>query len=163
MKLVILGLSITSSWGNGHATLPRGLFSALVRHGHQISFFERDTPYYAPHRDLLHMPGVELHLYADWNESRKNAERALNNCDVAMVTSYCPDGVAASELSLSSRASARVFYDLDTPVTLAALERDGVAVASGAHYLEPSLIPEFDLYLSFTGGPIRSIHRFNRR
>jgi spore maturation protein CgeB len=71
MKIVMFGLTISSSWGNGHATLLRGLFKALVARGHRIVFFERDVPYYARHRDMVDFPGVELHLYADWSSVRR--------------------------------------------------------------------------------------------
>src|SRR3989440_7203273 len=147
MKIVVFGLTISSSWGNGHATLLRGLFSALVRRGHRVVFFERDTPYYAPHRDMVHMPGVELRLYADWSETRADAERTLNDADAAMVTSYCPDGISASELVLSSKARIRIFYDLDTPVTLSRL-RDGENLS----YIPAAGLGAFDLVLSYTGG-----------
>ena len=147
MKLVVFGLTISSSWGNGHATLLRGLFSALVRRGHRVVFFERDTPYYAPHRDMVHMPGVELRLYADWSETRADAERTLNDADAAMVTSYCPDGISASELVLSSKARIRIFYDLDTPVTLSRL-REGERLS----YIAEAGLGDFDLVLSYTGG-----------
>jgi spore maturation protein CgeB len=85
---------------------------------------------------------------------RGQARRAIQNSDVALVTSYCPDGLAAAQLVLDVPGPLHAFYDMDTPVTLAALERDGLAVTAGAHYLTPELIPEFDLYLSFTGGPV---------
>jgi spore maturation protein CgeB len=63
MNFVIFGLTISSSWGNGHATLWRGLSGALARRGHRITFFERDVPYYAAHRDLAAIPGGKLELY----------------------------------------------------------------------------------------------------
>src|SRR5512140_2932813 len=100
MKLVIFGLTVSSSWGNGHATLWRGLCRALARRGHHIVFFERDVPYYAAHRDLHELSGGELALYPSWAEVLPKAQRALAGADVAMVTSYCPDGIAASELVL---------------------------------------------------------------
>lgn len=147
MKLVIFGLSISSSWGNGHATLWRGLCRALERRGHRTVFFERDTPYYAAHRDLTEIPGVELRLYQRWEEILPEARKHLAGADVAMVTSYCPDGVAASDLALSSTARTRVYYDLDTPVTLELLRK-------GKHvpYLSPNGLGDFDLVLSYTGG-----------
>jgi len=99
MKLVIFGLTISSSWGNGHATLWRGLCKAFARRGHRIVFFERDVAYYAgPHRDCAEPPGVNLRLYADWDEVLPQARRELADADVAMITSYCPDAVAAAEL-----------------------------------------------------------------
>jgi spore maturation protein CgeB len=146
MKFVVFGLSISSSWGNGHATLLRALFKALVARGHQLTFFERDTPFYAPHRDLTEMAGVRLELYADWEAARAAAHRELMDADVGMVTSYCPDGVAASEAVFSSTAR-RVFYDLDTPVTLQRL-RGGQALT----YIGPRGLLDFDLVLSYTGG-----------
>jgi len=150
MNFVIFGLTISSSWGNGHATLWRGLSGALARRGHRVTFFERDVPYYAAHRDLAAIPGGKLELYPDWTAARAPAARALADADVAVVTSYCPDGVAASELVLASRAR-RVFYDLDTPVTLAALER-GATLS----YIGPAGLAGFDLVLSFTGGAVLS-------
>jgi spore maturation protein CgeB len=147
MKLLIFGLTITSSWGNGHATLWRGLCRALIRRGHQVTFFERDVPYYASNRDLHELPGGSLHLYSDWDEIRSVANRELADADVAIVTSYCVDGVEASELVLSSAVPLRVFYDLDTPVTLDAL-RTGEPVP----YIGPRGLADFDLVLSYTGG-----------
>src|SRR4051812_5524409 len=123
MKLVIFGLTISSSWGNGHATIWRGLCKELIGRGHQVVFLERDVPYYAGfHRDLHRLEGGELCLYSTWPEAEALGRRHLADADVGMVTSYCPDGVAASELVLSSSVSRRVFYDLDTPVTLASLK-----------------------------------------
>jgi spore maturation protein CgeB len=147
MKLVIFGLTVSSSWGNGHATIWRALCRALARRSHYVVFFERDVPYYASHRDLTELPGGHLYLYADWAEVRSLAQRQLTDADVAMVTSYCPDGVAASELALLSRARLRIFYDLDAPVTLARLRAGETIDYIGARGLQ-----DFDLVLSFTGG-----------
>jgi spore maturation protein CgeB len=147
MKLVIFGLSVSSSWGNGHATLWRGLQRALARSGHVVVFFERDVPYYAAHRDLTELPGGRLHLYPSWDAVRPLARRELADADVAVVTSYCADGVAASALVLDTPLPARVFYDLDTPVTLERLDA-GEPVA----YLPPDGLGGFDLVLSYTGG-----------
>src|SRR5215208_4607728 len=96
MKLVVFGLTVSSSWGNGHATLWRGLASALARAGHRLVFFERDVPWYARTRDLHELPQGVLHLYQDWDEVRPLADVELASADAAVVTSYCPDGVAAS-------------------------------------------------------------------
>lgn len=147
MKLVIFGLTLSSSWGNGHATLWRGLCRALARLGHQVVFFERDVPYYASQRDLVELPGTDLRLYANWEEVLPSARREVAEADVAMVTSYCPDGVAATDLVLGSDGPKRVFYDLDTPVTLARLE-----AGEPVPYLGPRGLSGFDLVLSYTGG-----------
>ncbi len=147
MRFVVFGLTISSSWGNGHATLWRGLCRALGAHGHEVVFFEKDVPYYAQHRDLVEIPGLTLRLYGDWNTIRDAARRQLEDADAGVVTSYCPDGVAATGLLLESRARLRVFYDLDTPVTLARL-----AAGESVSYIGPGGLADFDLVLSYTGG-----------
>jgi spore maturation protein CgeB len=147
MKLVIFGLTISSAWGNGHATLWRGLCRALGERGHDVTFYERDVPYYAAHRDMAQPAGCRLRLYADWDDIRDEAALAVAGADAAMVTSYCPDGRAASALVLDSAAQLRVFYDLDTPVTLSRL-RQGEQVP----YLPADGLGDFDLVLSYTGG-----------
>ena len=147
MKIVFFGLTISSSWGNGHATLLRGLFRALTARGHEIVFFERDVPYYAAHRDLIESPHIALHLYREWNEILPSARKAVNEADVAVVTSYCPDGIDATELVASANVNLRVFYDLDTPVTLEAL-RNGEQLT----YIGPRKLADFDVVLSYTGG-----------
>src|SRR2546423_4655067 len=91
MKIVVFGLTITSSWGNGHATLWRGLCKALGRRGCHVVFFERDVPYYAGARDVDEVPGGTLALYPDWESVKARAQRELREADVAIVTSYCPD------------------------------------------------------------------------
>ncbi|WEX10413.1 glycosyltransferase [Chelativorans sp. AA-79] len=147
MKLVVFGLSISSSWGNGHATLWRGLVRALGRRGWTVVFFERDLPYYAGARDLYEIENGELILYGDWEEALPAARRHLADADVALVSSYCPDGIAASDLVLSAHRPIRVFYDLDTPVTLSALDR-----GEATTYIGPRGLADFDLVLSYTGG-----------
>src|ERR1043165_1852222 len=116
MKIVFFGLTISSSWGNGHATLLRGLFKALTARGHRITFFERDVPYYAAHRDLVESPDIELHLYHDWYDVTAIARHAMDGADVAVVTSYCPDGIGATELVCSSNVNLRVFYEQTSSV-----------------------------------------------
>src|SRR3954470_11773880 len=98
MKLVIFGLSISSSWGNGHATLWRGLCRALARASHRVVFFERDVPYYRRARDLERLEGGELVLYPSWEQVRARALAELKGADAAIVTSFCPDGCPASDL-----------------------------------------------------------------
>lgn len=154
MKFVLFGLTVSSSWGNGHATLWRGLIRALVSRGHEVTFFERNQPFYALNRDLHELPGARLVLYPDWEAVRAEAMTEALRADVAMVTSYCPDGPAASELIFETAPAQTVFYDMDTPVTLAALEA-GEQVA----YLPPQGLGDFDLVLSYTGGEALTLLR----
>ncbi len=147
MRLVIFGLSVSSSWGNGHATIWRGLCRALARLGHEITFFERDVPYYAAHRDLQSSDAYQLILYSGWKEIEAYARKAVAMADSAIVTSYCPDALAAADLILESSVPVRVFYDLDTPVTLERFQLEG-----SVDYLPPCGLEPFDLVLSCAGG-----------
>ena len=146
MKLLIFGLTISSSWGNGHATIWRGLLSELIMRGHEVVFFERDVPYYAAHRDLVELPGGLLVLYRDWDQIGSLARQELSGADAAIVSSYCPDGLVATNLVCESSAL-RVFYDLDTPVTLSRIR-----AGESLNYLGGRGLIDFDLVLSFTGG-----------
>ncbi|ADV14553.1 MULTISPECIES: glycosyltransferase [Mesorhizobium] len=147
MQMVIFGLTVTSSWGNGHATLWRGLIRALARRGWSVTFFERDTPYYAGARDLDRLDGGNVVLYPDWEDIRRVAEQTVKQSDVIIVTSYCPDAVDASRLAQQAGRGLRVFYDLDTPVTLARIEQ-----GERPPYFGPEGLADFDLVLSYTGG-----------
>lgn len=151
MKLVVFGLTVSSSWGNGHATLWRGLMRAMTRLGWEVVFYERDVPYYAPHRDLTEPPGGRLRLYADWEAVRAEAGAEVRSADAAMVTSYCPDGRAAGALACEA-ARLSVFYDMDTPVTLAR-----AAAGEAVDYVPEAGLGGFDLVLSFTGGQALSL------
>jgi spore maturation protein CgeB len=154
LRFTVFGLTLSSSWGNGHATTWRGLLRALHRASHDITFFERDLPYYAAARDLGSPDCCSLVIYDDWPATEQRARAAIRDADVAIVSSYCADGLAASRLVLDSDGPLHVFYDIDTPITFRDLERFGVAAARGPHYIDTRLVPEFDLYLSFTGGPL---------
>jgi spore maturation protein CgeB len=148
MHFVVFGLSISSSWGNGHATLWRGMVRAMAELGHTVSFFEKNVPYYAGNRDGWSCPaGVSLRLYESLDEIRSTAMQDFASADVALWTSYCPEGARVSQMILDSHAAIKVFYDLDTPVTLSAL-RSGASV----DYLPPEGLANFDLVLSYTGG-----------
>jgi spore maturation protein CgeB len=155
LEIVILGLSITSSWGNGHATTYRGLVRALTRRGHRVLFLERDAPWYAENRDLPHPPYGRTLLYRSLAELRTCHAEAVRDADLVIVGSYVPEGIAVGEWVARTAQGATAFYDIDTPVTLAALQRGDCG------YLSPALIPRYHLYLSFTGGPI--LERIERR
>jgi len=147
MKIVVFGLTISSSWGNGHATLWRGLVKALSRRGCRVVFFERDLAYYAANRDLTEIGGGRLVLYGDWADVASDARREVADANAAIVTSYCPDGIAATELLAGTQTGLKVFYDLDTPVTLSRLSG-----GEDVGYIGPRGLSDFDLVLSFTGG-----------
>jgi spore maturation protein CgeB len=148
LKIVVFGLSVTSSWGNGHATTYRALLAALHRRKHRIVFFEKDEEWYASNRDLPKPEFCEVRLFNDWRAVLPSVRRELADCDVAMLGSFFPEGIRAAQEIIAANKPVKAFYDIDTPITLNSLR------AGGAAYLKPQQIPGFDLYLSFTAGPI---------
>lgn len=148
MKIVICGLAITSSWGNGHATTYRALVRALNARGHKIVFFERDLEWYASNRDMPEPPFCRVHIYEQWKDVRPLLRRELAGADVAIVGSYFPDGVEANAEVLDSAVPVKAFYDIDTPITVSKLE------SGDDEYLQRDQVSGFDLYFSFTGGPM---------
>ncbi|MGI8546072.1 MAG: CgeB family protein [Gemmatimonadaceae bacterium] len=147
LDIVIIGLSITSSWGNGHATTYRGLVRELAARGHSVLFLERDQPWYADNRDMPKPPFGRTILYSSVAELKSRHVTAVRDADLVIVGSYVADGLAVGEWVTRTAHGATAFYDIDTPVTLAKLER------GETDYLSPELIERYNLYLSFTGGP----------
>ena len=151
LKIVIMGLSITSSWGNGHATTYRALAKALSDLGHSVTFLERDVPWYREHRDLENPEYCRVGLYRSLIELAHRYSDSVRNADLVILGSYVPDGIAIGEWLTAGATGITAFYDIDTPVTLAGLDSGGI------DYISPGLIPRFDLYLSFSGGPALGI------
>jgi spore maturation protein CgeB len=147
VKVVVLGLSITSSWGNAHATNYRGLVRELASRGHQVLFCERDAAWNARTRDLRELRGARLLLYGSLDELVQTAGEQIAAADLVIIGSHVPDGVAVAEYVLATTEGRSAFYDIETPETI-------MRLAAGDHdYLTPALIPRFDLYLSSSGGP----------
>jgi len=155
LSIVILGLSVTSSWGNGHATTYRGLMRELVRRGHRVTFLERDRPWYADNRDLPKPPYGVTHIYRSLRQLRSRFQTLVGDADLVMIGSFVPQGTEIGEWVTRTARGVTAFYDIDTPVTLAKLARDD------ADYVTRALVRRYDLYLSFTGGPL--LERLERR
>lgn len=148
LRIVVLGLSITSSWGNGHATTYRGLLRALDEKGHDVTFLERDVPWYRDHRDMPDPPFGETFLYSSIVDLEERFGEDVRTADAVIIGSYVPEGIKVADWVFQTTGGVTLFYDIDTPVTLTALEE------GSCEYLRPSLIPRYDAYLSFTGGPV---------
>lgn len=148
LKMVFIGLSITSSWGNGHATTYRGLVRELVSRGHDVLFLERDMPWYAANRDLPAPPYGRTEIHSGLPDLARRFTAEIRDADFVMVGSYVPEGAAIGEWVLDTARGVTAFYDIDTPVTLARLARND------CDYLTAHLIRRYHLYLSFTGGPL---------
>jgi spore maturation protein CgeB len=148
LNIVIFGLSITSSWGNGHATIYRALVRELAARGHKVLFLERDAPWYKVARDLPRPPFGRTVIYKSLTELKRRFNSAVRGADLVIVGSYVPQGIAVGEWVVRHARGVTAFYDIDTPVTLKMIER------GTAPYLSAALIPLYRLYLSFTGGPV---------
>jgi len=148
LKIAIFGLSITSAWGNGHATTYRALVRALARRNHRVIFFEKNQEWYESNRDLPEPEFCELRLFNNWRSALPKMRRELQSCDVAVLGSYFPDGTTAADMLLESNVPVKAFYDIDTPITVAKLRSEH------SEYLQARQVPGFDVYFSFTGGPI---------
>lgn len=147
MKITFFGLTLSSSWGNGHATPLRAMIRGLAAEGHTVVFYEKDAPYYARHRDLPAPDYCTLKLYHEWLNVRREAMADARSSDVVITTSFLPDGAAIVDELLPLERPLRVYYDLDTPVTLARFHSGGAV-----DYVIPEQLWAFDLVLSFTGG-----------
>ena len=148
LDLVFLGLTLSSSWGNGHATTYRALLQGLAERGHRRLFLERDVPWYASARDLSQPEFCELEFYSSVQDLAGRFGERIAAADAVIVGSYVPDGIAVVDLVTDTADGVRAFYDIDTPITVAALE------SGRCEYLAARQIPQLDLYLSFTGGPL---------
>lgn len=146
MNIVIIGLTLSSAWGNGHATTYRGLVKELTKRGHNVLFLEKDVPWYASNRDMPNPDFCNFKLYKSLEELKSFA-KDVEKADLVIQGSYVQEGVPTAEWMQKTAKGVKAFYDIDTPVTLGKLERGDY------EYLHPDQIPGFDLYLSFTGGP----------
>ena len=119
----------------------------LAARGHEVAFLERDLPWYADNRDMPSPPFARTCLYSSLEELKATHEADVRRADLVIVGSYVPEGIGAGEWVTCTAGGVTAFYDIDTPVTLAKLAN------GGADYISRELIPYYDLYLSFTGGP----------
>jgi spore maturation protein CgeB len=146
--IVILGLSITSSWGNGHATTYRGLVKGLAQREHKVLFLEREADWYSQNCDEPHPQGCVTVIYQSFEELISKFEKQIVQARLVIVGSYVPEGIEIGNWITSVAKGHTAFYDIDTPVTMSLLEK------GAAEYLTPELISRYDAYFSFTGGPI---------
>jgi spore maturation protein CgeB len=158
-NIAVIGLTLSSSWGNGHATTFRALLAGLHADGHNLLFLERDMPWYAAHRDLPNPGFCRLDYYESPDDLLARFGGVLRQADAVIVGSYVPDGVAVIDAIAGLEPKRLCFYDIDTPVTLAKLDR------GDEEYLAGRQIPLLDAYFSFSGGPVldRLEHQYGAR
>ncbi len=149
VQLLFLGLSITSSWGNGHATTYRSLLKALARRGHSIVFVEKNVEWYAGNRDMPEPEFAAVLLYDAWEEVLPRVLEEAARADAVVIGSFFGDATEARERIADVTDRPLLFYDIDTPITIAALRERGAT-----EYLRADDVRRYDAYMSFTGGPL---------
>lgn len=148
LDIVICGLALSSSWGNGQATTWRALIRALGARGHRVTFFERDQPWYRDNRDLPHPAFCRLLLYQNIHELMDHHGAITRNADLVICGSLVPEGIALNDWLIKTARGITAFYDIDAPITQAMLN-DGTC-----EYITHEQARGFDIYLSATGGPM---------
>jgi spore maturation protein CgeB len=138
LRIIILGLS--SNY--------RGLMRELCVRGHDVLFLERDGEWPAANRDLANSPNARTESYASVKELKSRFTSEIREADFVIVGSAVREGIAIGEWITRMARGATAFYDMDTPVTMANLIKGRV------DYISSALIPRYQIYLSFTGGPL---------
>lgn len=149
--IVFIGLTITSSWGNGHATTYRSLIKALNSHGHTVLFLEKDVPWYKNNRDFTEADYARIDFYSSFDELKCKFTNVIKNAEIVIVGSYVPDGINIGDWVTKTAHGLTAFYDIDTPVTLANIKKGSCT------YITKELISRYNMYLSFAGGPVPSL------
>lgn len=148
LDIVIIGLTITSSWGNGHANTYRSLVKELSKRGHRVTFLEHDKPWYFSQRDLPNPPYCKTILYSSVKELQDQHESTVRDADMVIVGSYVPEGISVGQWVIKTAQGIKAYYDIDTPVTITRLANDN------CEYLNRQLVSQYDLFLSFAGGTV---------
>jgi spore maturation protein CgeB len=148
LKIVILGLSITSSRGNDHGAIYRGLIRELAARGHDVLFLERAAEQSAPNGDVPSPTCGRMEFYGDVKDLKQRFGSEIRGVDFVMVGSCVQEGIAIGEWVTRVAKGATAFYDIDAPATMANLIRGEV------DYISSTLIPRYEIYLSFTGGSL---------
>lgn len=147
-QIVVFGLSLSSSWGNGHATTFRALLRGLHAEGRRVLFLERRQPWYLDNQDLPDPDFCDLEFYDDIAQvTARHADR-LARAGAVIVGSYVPQGRVLIDALHRMPLRRLCFYDIDTPVTLDMLARGDEG------HLARRQVPLFDSYLSFSGGRV---------
>ncbi len=69
------------------------------------------------------MDYCELVLYLEWDDIRQRAIADAAEADAVIIGSFCPEGARIADEVLALAKPLKVFYDLDTPVTLKELAK----------------------------------------
>ncbi|HJU15592.1 MAG TPA: glycosyltransferase [Stellaceae bacterium] len=149
LNIAFFGSSLVSAYWNGAATYYRGVLKALAARGHRIAFYEPDAFERQAHRDIPDPEWAEIVVYPTDEEGVGRALDRAQGADLIVKAS----GVGVFDRLLEAAVPAirragglSVFWDVDAPATL-----DRVAAYEDDPFRR--LIPEYDLILTYGGGP----------
>lgn len=146
LKIAILGPSLTVSLGNGVASTYRGLGRELAARGHDVLFLERRND--GAGQKMRKLDFGRMEEYSSLKELKNRHATDLRDADFVLVASQIPEAREIGNWVTHHAQGVTAFYDLNTPQTLATLGENGPASVSA------ELLQRYDLYLSFTGGPL---------
>ncbi|HEV7990600.1 MAG TPA: glycosyltransferase [Gemmatimonadaceae bacterium] len=150
MNIAFFGSSLVSAYWNGAATYYRGIVRALYERGHRVTFYEPDAFGRQQRRDMDDPSWATVVVYPGEGES--GVMRALEQAqDADLVVKASGVGVfddllEREVLALQRPGTNVIFWDVDAPATLDRVERN-----PDDPFL--SLIPRYDLVLTYGGGP----------
>ncbi|MBW3607442.1 MAG: glycosyltransferase [Actinobacteria bacterium] len=148
MRFAFFGSSLVSSYWNGACTYYRGLIRCLHERGHEVVFYEPIAYERQEHRDIPDPTYARVVIYDAQTEGQvlRTVESARQAFDVVVKCSGVGVHDALLEAAvLDLRAPVTIFWDVDAPATLAAMEADE---------RDPlrAQIAEFDYVLTYGGG-----------
>jgi len=147
MKIAFFGSSLVSAYWNGACTYYRGIVRALDARGHRVAFYEPDAFERQAHRDI-DPEWAQVVVYEPRDEGAvRQVVAGAADADVVVKASGVGvfDAVLEEAVAELEGPEVRVFWDVDAPATLAAMEAD-------AGNLLRQLIGRYDLVLTYGGG-----------
>jgi spore maturation protein CgeB len=143
MRIAFFGSSLVSAYWNGACTYYRGIVSALHARGHTVTFFEPDAYQRQRHRDIPDPPYARVVVFAP--EEAESVVRRARGYDVVVKASGVGVADEVLERSVLEQEGLHIFWDVDAPATLSALE-------SGDNEALRALIPVYDQVFTYGGG-----------
>ncbi|MFU8814911.1 MAG: CgeB family protein [Pseudomonadales bacterium] len=148
MNIAFWGSSLVSAYWNGAATYYRGLLKALAKRGHRVTFYEPDAFGRQQHRDMAAPSWAEVVVYrpeADLSgllEQSAAADLVVKASGIGVLDEF----LCYALLSGRRGGGTVIYWDVDAPATLAALD-------AGEHPVLREAVGDFDAVFTYGGGP----------
>ena len=148
MRIAFFGSSLVSAYWNGACTYYRGIVRALDARGHRVTFYEPDAFDRQAHRDIDDPEWAEVVVYEPRDERAvREAVAGAAGADIVVKASGVGvfDAVLEEAVAELEGPEARIFWDVDAPATLAAMEGDPENPLR-------ELIPAYEMVFTYGGG-----------